>query len=468
MKTIVANLSANNQVTVRYVNRPNCLKPKQMGDKSVNIAEANIAEIYQKVENINKILSNAHIEKTYTKTKTYIQETIKPLSEYIGANTKEILHEEKTKYTTLELPDIIKYWDVDGEFPIEIHEKTCALIKRRKAALDIIKKSQQQKKRGRCWGKPQTQKSFTRNSKQKILECGAVIDKHIGSKNAYEVTLTIPGSGFDVFRVVSEWSGYLVNRLTQIIRRAEKKGIKTHWFFVWEHQKRGALHMHWCIACENSPVIANLLGLEIRAKWFSLLQELSGKTGIDLFRKKGMLGTWRNQPEKWQSSVSRVRKSVAAYFSKYCSKSYETSKYNQARRTIKEKVNQRNSNRVYSVRVISLCPSRYWGCGMRVKRLCANYRVTISFDVDDSRAGDIVCKTIRKWVSDLSSECKEVSRTFEQACSESGFIYARGYEYKIWFDAESLDSILQLFKRIRSDRLRLQDPVGALVSLSYF
>lgn len=465
MQTIIAELTANNQVAIRYVFRPNCLKGKEAGDLSRQKDAHQIAKCKVTVEGINKVIKNARIEYSHENIRIHEVEQAQILSEPMYANIKTDVIIEKNYYLACKVPQEYALVVENAGMLIESKTTHIELLKEWNALLDIIKKSQQGKKYERPWGKPQPLRRFTLNAKQKILECGAVVDKYVGNTNSYELTLTIPGSGFSVYRAVSAWSGYIVNRLTQIIRRAEAKGVPVHWFFVWEHQKRGALHMHWCIGVVDNPKAANLLALEIRAKWFALLEELSVKMSMDLFKKRGFSGTWRHSPEKWQYSISRIRKSVAAYFSKYLGKTYDTSRDNLRRRKAKAKQRKWDSDLVYRAGASTLCPSRYWGCGYRVKRLCADYRVTVPFVVFSREEGTFVAEAIRGWINDLSSSCKEVSRSFEKACPKSGFIFASGWESKIWFDAQSLDAVLMMFKRLKAFEQRKTDAIGAIAAM---
>lgn len=453
---------------MRYVNRPNCLPARNLGDLSSNRDSEYIAKIVQKVEDINKVLLNAHIEKTCTKTTKYIQESIPGLDKVIGANKDKVICSVTKKYSILELPKTIEYWDVEGDFPVQTICDTKELILRRLAFLDIIKKSQQRKKSERNWGKLQTDKTLTRNGKQKILEAGAVIDKHVGNTNAFALTLTLPGSGWSAYDVLSRYSGYIVNRLGQIIRRAEAKGVSVHWFFVWEHQKRGALHMHWCIAVESDWRIGNLLCLELRAKWFALLEDLSVLTRTDLFAKRGLSGTWRHTPEVWQADIFRVKKSVAGYFSKYCSKSHGESDILSRRRAYEERKSALNPDCADSARVYSLSPARYWGSASRTKKLCQLYSVTICFNVASPREGDWVYQIIRGWLLELSPKLTEVSRYFKKIAPDTGFIYCQGWERKAWFDKSVMDDVVVLFKRIHANQLRKVDAIGALCELNSF
>lgn len=465
MKSIVAQLTANNQVKIRYVNRPNCLKPKQVGDLSDTKTLERVAWMQSEVERINKVLSHG--------CKEYEHTNHVPLSVYGDCQTvlnlgdispnDESISKQSVRYTACDIATPVEYFDSQAGRIVKESYESLAAHKRR--ALDIISKNQQARKTERSWGKPQKLKRFTLNAKQQILEAGAVVDRDCGADNSFELTLTIPGSGYDVYRVVSEWSGWIVNRQTQIIRRLEAKGVQVYWFFVWEHQKRGALHQHWCIAILENPMLADWLARQIRCKWWELLAELSEKTGIDLFAKKGSFGTWRHSPNVWQSSISPIRKSVAAYFSKYASKNANTSKYNERRRDFAQNSDKGCIKKRGIGGVITLCPSRYWGSGSRVKNRVRQLRVTIEFTVFSSEQGDWMRDILLKWVGEVSSILSKVSRRFEVSDPKTNFIYARGWEQRAWFDKDSYDRVFTLFQRIKMHPLRPSDAIGAIADL---
>lgn len=455
-------------MTVRYVSRPNCLAQKNPGDSTVEKQDSQISRFVKKAEDINNIISNASMSYMHDNNAITYADIAKKQSEGLPIEQDCKNHSLKNCYKACLIPDKIEFESKIGQ-KMGITKTTRAILcNERRALLDIIKKSQQRLPKLRTWGEIQSVKSFSRKAKQKILEAGAVVDKHSGVHGSYELTLTIPGSGKEVYEVVSRWSGWLVNLQTQVIRRLEKKGLDVYWFFVWEHQKRGALHQHWCISVPNEPMISDWLCRKIRAKWYELLEVLSVKTGIDLFRKRGLSGTWRHASEVWQSNIAPVRKSVAAYFSKYCSKNAETSRYNKARRFYAKTIPNLDTDWTKRASIYTLCPSRYWGSSRRVKRLCAQYRVSISFSVASSEEGDYIYQTIYKWVANLSDTCKTVSRSFEVVGGDAGFIYCKGWERKIWFAKDALDAVFTLFQRIRANEQRKVDPIGALVDIGYF
>lgn len=465
MKTILAQIRANNQITLRYVSRPNCLAERNLGDSSAERENLFLAKDHKRVQRAYALIKDASTTYMHDNARTYdVKGDIKDF--YQGAGkVGEIYSLDKYKGLCCTIPKTITYKEVTNGKCRTVEKSVFELVAERRATLDVIKKSQHSKKRVRPWGKVQTIKKFTLNAKQKILEAGAVVDMHTTKDSRFMLTLTVPGSGVDVYDAVARYSGYMVNRLTQIIRRWEKMGVPVHWFFVWEHQKRGALHMHWCIAIDDSPGMSAMLCDEIRTKWFELLEELSVKTSIDLFKKKGYLGTWRYSPEIWQGDIQPITKSVAAYFSKYATKTYETSRFNRERRERQETLRKKYPDRAKYARVISYCPSRYWGSGSRVKQLCKRYRVDICFGVASRKEGDFIASIISKWASEISSKLTEVTRSFKKAAPDTGFIYCSGWETKLWFDGSVMPDMLRLFRRLRSNQERKADAIGAVLSL---
>lgn len=346
------------------------------------------------------------------------------------------------------LPDSILLADTTDGFSEVTRVSTRSLIEKRTSALDIIRKSQQNPKRERTWGLQQTPKTFTRNAKQKILEAGAVVERLTDPGDQYECTLTIPGSGWRVYDVVSRWSGYLINRMTQVIRRFQSQGVPVYWFFVWEHQKRGALHSHWCIAVPGSPMIADYVARSLKDQWYKCLFELSDKEGVDLFASFGYQQSWRNSPQKWQWKVVPVRKSVAAYFSKYCSKGVSHAEQQKLDRAEGDGADFKTPRQKALRRLANLCPSRYWGCSSSVKKECQRLTVEIKFEVDSREEADAYMHLFSVCASMQSSPVSRVYRDFVAKDDATGFVYCEGYEHRLWFASMQYDSLFACFKRI--------------------
>lgn len=162
-------------------------------------------------------------------------------------------------------------------------------------------------------------RQFGSRQRRALIRTGAVMSNVYPHKGeTYEVTLTLPGSTKAALKCLAANTGYLCNRLLQVVRRYEKKsGEAISWFYVWEWQKRGALHLHMAIGSKDKQLAKNVAD-SLEYMWFELLLELKDRTGIDLFARPN--GTWRDKPEYWQSHVAEIEKSLAAYFAKYASK----------------------------------------------------------------------------------------------------------------------------------------------------
>ena len=172
-------------------------------------------------------------------------------------------------------------------------------------------------------------RTFNAGTRHALLECGAVVDMWHG-KRAIVLTGTLPGSTNEANEVLAAYSAYVVNRLNQYCRRLVDGEL---WcFYVWEWQKRGALHIHYCLACSDRAALSRVCA-GFRDFWFSLLLQLSEKSGVDLFRRASG-GSCREQKNKLHADAQFVQKSVAAYFAKYAGKNYhsEVSKHLKSRR----------------------------------------------------------------------------------------------------------------------------------------
>ena len=191
-------------------------------------------------------------------------------------------------------------------------------------------------------------KRFGNIQAQHIHECGAAMEMSMGSPEYCHVTtLTLPADTKKAFECLAAYSGYAVNRLFQPIRRDYADCNK--WFFVWEYQKRGALHLH-IAHYHHCKIIGAAIGEKILETWHNILCDISENSGICLFTaKQGDRCTLR---KNHQHQTQPMRKSVAGYFSKYASKAGQKEENNYVRKF----------SQMYP-------PSRFWGCSKQIKTI---------------------------------------------------------------------------------------------------
>jgi hypothetical protein len=265
------------------------------------------------------------------------------------------------------------------------------LIHRFQHKYNLIWEYHERKKLG--YGKTPKIKYFSHKAGQKLRETGSIIDRLCGSQTerCRVVTLTIPSSEHRAFKAISDYSGLATNRLFQIVRRSYPDAL---WFYVWEHQKRGALHMHICVYHDDSK-ISEQIGKEFCEKWITILQDITVKTGVDMLYSKGF--GRRCQPHEMQLDNQAMRLSCGGYFSKYASKN--SGKHDQG-------INSVNARRYP--------PSSFWGRSRQLARMCEEQAFRFSHQglVDDdadkyeSEAIEIIrhCRIVKESSSPFKKE----------------------------------------------------------------
>lgn len=263
------------------------------------------------------------------------------------------------------------------------------------------------------WGHLSKLTSFTKNARHRLLEAGAIVDKFCGL-NAYEITCTLPGSTVASMRLLAENTGWIMNELTREIRKVKCK----YWFYVWELQKRGALHLHLLVADPERDM--SNLAQRLQSRWWQLLISLSVREGRDAFARKAG-GTWARSPFRWQSHVAPIRKSVAAYFSKYAGKGSSNFSKNGT------------VNRSFS-------PSRWWGCSTEIKEQIKKHRQKYTLNVLTSTSRKI-WEHLQTWL-DTIGLLKEYRYEFQLGLTRGG-THIGGGKVRIGFYTDNAFARLQ-------------------------
>lgn len=158
---------------------------------------------------------------------------------------------------------------------------------------------------------------FTKAASRAVQRWGRAMDDY--SDRPQEIlffTGTLPGSGPEQFEAMAKWSSWIVHRLKAwIAKRVEAK----HDFYVWELQKRGALHLHYALHVPDQAARFEIR-TQIKNEWIKLLQQVSEFTGIDVFRNTHRGFSHVDNLDMVQADCQEVEKSVAGYLGKYLSK----------------------------------------------------------------------------------------------------------------------------------------------------
>lgn len=191
---------------------------------------------------------------------------------------------------------------------------------------------------------PHRRTKFGLNAKRTLLRLGGAYDTVDATPNHYVfLTGTIPGGTHDAFMAMAKQSSWAVKSISDWLR---KTCPSKYWFYVWELQRRGALHIHYCIYAPDSGIREKILR-DWHSKWHSIIQGVGQRSTTDMWIRKD--GTYHKEGHSvLQAYAQEVHKSVAAYLSGYCGGSKD-----------------KHSSDAHS----PYYPGRWWGCSRESTKL---------------------------------------------------------------------------------------------------
>lgn len=198
-----------------------------------------------------------------------------------------------------------------GNAPVRIDERRDPTVRR--APLVIPSQPSQAAPR-----KERKRHPLRNKARHKILHLGGLFS-HENKRRQLFLTGTLPGSSdasLEAFTSLAPYVGKLVQ--TYLPRSLGLSGKQLRYLWVWELQKRGALHIHLAIECPDvaSAKLLKRLWSEI---WCSVLSASALKAGCDLFERR-YGGSWADRPDVWKSEAEFVKKGISRYIAKYQSK----------------------------------------------------------------------------------------------------------------------------------------------------
>lgn len=414
--------SINNEFRVGIESDP--IYGRRFGDRAEQREVEKRARKIAEYERLSAIIRGAEVTQTSTQTSVSTTEQLA-----LPYGTQTCLATQTSTQTSIDRTCHVA--DVRAEGRIIVAKIPAEDLEARATALRPLTLSKNFNKPPKAkWGRDFKAKSFSRYARHSILEAGAWLDRELGKERLCEITLTLPGDTEEAKRGIAQWSGWIVNRLTQVIRNQEKHE-DIHHFFVWELQVRGALHMHWCVAAP-SPLLAYLISEQIKDKWYALLLELERRTGINFFlNSRGQ--DWKNRADKWQWRVVPIKKSVAAYYSKYLGKSA----------ALIDKKKRWKAGSIYY-------PSRWWGISRKLNQEIKKWRISLELPMLLKTEASMLEEQVCSWLRSQTSVCSSYSYEYCVTSSLASAPFASGKVGIFYCDPADTIQILNYLKAMRS------------------
>lgn len=164
---------------------------------------------------------------------------------------------------------------------------------------------------------------FSVRGRRMLVRAGALIGRDRYQHPVLFLTGTLPGGTPSAFQAIANHSAFIVHELlTHLPRLAGSSAKDCRFLWVWEWQKRGALHWHCVIETPTRKGAAKILR-GFKKLWIRVLETVEKKAGIDIAeRAEG--GSWAGNYRYWQVKAERARKRPDRYLSKYLSKGFNT------------------------------------------------------------------------------------------------------------------------------------------------
>lgn len=147
----------------------------------------------------------------------------------------------------------------------------------------------------------------------RIFRAAGALDRFDSDVTSYLfLTATLPGDTDEAKWAIAEFSHEIIDGLKSWL---SKRLLSRNEFYVWEHQKRGALHFHYCIHCPDKNVQAEI-SRNFKRQVVRLYDAIKEKHDYCVW------GRWSNKPTRYKTAILQARsevvyKSVGAYMAGY-------------------------------------------------------------------------------------------------------------------------------------------------------
>lgn len=306
--------------------------------------------------------------------------------------------------------------------------------KRSMPTLDLTEKSQRKletksKVVGFAACKVSAPKKFGAKQGHKIRESGAALDILCNGdpSKARVITLTLAGDRPEAKKALACYSGYAINRLFQVVRRDYPEC--NNWFFVWEYQKRGALHLH-IATYHDDKEISKEIGDRLIETWHNVLVDIGLKADCCMFTsKKKDRCTVRSLH---QNVNQEMKKSCGGYFSKYASKGENGT----------ERIKMERWSKLYS-------PSRFWGSSQSIKNVVRENSFSFNIEMLNGSEAMEVYEFCLEYLTDRTLLHYGEYQFKKQIEHEQGKkIIAEGFRQNFYVPPKDYQELLQKFRTV--------------------
>lgn len=216
-------------------------------------------------------------------------------------------------------------------------------------------------------------------AKRTLLRIGGAITEYDPCPgHGIFITGTLPGSTPAALAAMAEYSSWIVHRVKAWIAKRLPGKLD---FYVWELQRRGALHLHYFVHCPDPEIRAGIIA-GWKDEWVRLLLRVGHESGCNMFQR-GFGDRRIHAFSVVQAYAQEVTKSVAAYLAKYCSKN----------------AGKPNSNSV------KYCPTRWWGCSRPLLHLMQSYSTSTEVLYSGVNHAHTALERLRDSMEVLSDKC---------------------------------------------------------------
>ena len=167
---------------------------------------------------------------------------------------------------------------------------------------------------------------FSLYGRRKIVRAGALIGLEDKRESTLFLTGTLPGGTDEALTAISEYSSWVVHELLTHLPRIARVGVNDCKFlWVWEWQKRGALHLH--AVCEfPTREASERVHDGFKDLWIRVLETVGRKSGCDIAARRDV-GTHAGDYDVWRTRSEWARKNPSRYLAKYLAKTKKSAKF---------------------------------------------------------------------------------------------------------------------------------------------